>query len=67
MSERDVESPCIDICRINQTTGWCDGCLRTLHEISVWSRLPPEGKRLVLQQIELRRAERGVDGTGPSR
>ena len=29
-------SPCNKICRIDRTTGWCEGCWRTLAEIAGW-------------------------------
>ena len=51
-----VPSPCISVCRIDADSGCCDGCLRTLGEISVWSRLDNDGKRGVWQIIEQRAA-----------
>ena len=42
-----VASPCIDVCRMDEATGWCAGCLRTLDEIGAWSRLNDDGKRAV--------------------
>jgi uncharacterized protein len=50
-----VPSPCINVCRIHPGTGWCEGCLRTLEEITVWSRLDDAGKTAVLQQLSDRR------------
>jgi predicted Fe-S protein YdhL (DUF1289 family) len=32
-------SPCINICRMHEGTGWCEGCARTIDEIAAWSRL----------------------------
>jgi uncharacterized protein len=52
----DVPSPCISICRVDADSGWCDGCLRTLGEISAWSRLDNDGKRGVWRIIEQRAA-----------
>ncbi len=52
----DVPSPCISICRVDADSGWCDGCLRTLGEISAWSRLDNDGKRDVWRIIEQRAA-----------
>lgn len=34
-----VRSPCIGICRMDEATGWCDGCLRTAGEIAEWRSL----------------------------
>lgn len=50
-----VASPCIDVCRMDDATGWCAGCLRTLDEIAAWSSLDDEGKRLVLAALPARR------------
>lgn len=49
-----VPSPCISVCRISADSGLCEGCFRTLGEISEWSRLPVEGKQLLWQTIEQR-------------
>lgn len=46
-----VPSPCISLCRVDGTTQWCDGCFRTLGEISQWSRLDALGKRRVWEAI----------------
>ena len=40
-----VPSPCISVCRMNETSGLCEGCLRTLDEIARWSTLREAGKR----------------------
>ena len=50
-----VPSPCINVCRIHAGTGWCEGCLRTLDEITVWSRLDDAGKRAVWAELPGRR------------
>ena len=52
----DIPSPCISVCRVDADLGWCEGCLRTLGEISAWSRLDSAGKRGVWQTIEERAA-----------
>lgn len=31
-----IESPCIGLCSMDRTTGWCLGCARTLDEIARW-------------------------------
>ena len=55
-SGEQVPSPCISVCRINADTGLCDGCYRSLREISDWARLPPARQRLVWREIGLRMA-----------
>lgn len=53
-----VASPCIDVCRIDSASGWCEGCLRTIDEIAAWSSLSDDGKRAVWQRLEQRRTHR---------
>jgi predicted Fe-S protein YdhL (DUF1289 family) len=57
-----VPSPCVNICRIDAATGWCEGCLRSLDEIAFWSRLDDGAKRAVWTQLALRRAQCGPAG-----
>ena len=52
--QRELPSPCISVCRMEFATGLCQGCLRTLEEITAWSKLDDEGKRLIWGQIEQR-------------
>ena len=51
-----VPSPCISVCRLDETSGRCVGCHRTLAEIGAWSRLDDAAKRQVWQAIEQRQA-----------
>ena len=51
-----VPSPCISVCRISADSGCCEGCFRTLDEISAWSRLPADEKRVLWQTIHQRLA-----------
>jgi prolyl-tRNA editing enzyme YbaK/EbsC (Cys-tRNA(Pro) deacylase)/predicted Fe-S protein YdhL (DUF1289 family) len=46
-----VPSPCISVCRINAESGLCEGCFRTLEEISGWSRSGPQAKRELWKTI----------------
>ena len=50
-----VPSPCINVCRMDATTGWCEGCLRTIDEIVAWGSMADADKRAVWQLIEQRR------------
>ncbi|APA85983.1 DUF1289 domain-containing protein [Paraburkholderia sprentiae WSM5005] len=52
-----VPSPCISVCRMDASTGWCEGCLRTIDEIAGWSTLDDDAKRAVWDAIEARHAE----------
>jgi len=61
-----VPSPCISICAIDQVTGLCAGCLRTLDEIAVWSMLDDGEKRAVWTSIDARRANATIAPTSGS-
>jgi predicted Fe-S protein YdhL (DUF1289 family) len=50
-----VASPCVNVCRMNERSGLCEGCLRTIDEIALWSQLDDETKREVLALIAQRR------------
>ncbi len=52
-----VPSPCNDVCRIDAETGWCEGCMRTIDEITAWGNLDDEGKRAVWKRLPVRRVE----------
>lgn len=57
VSDDMVPSPCISVCRISAETGLCEGCFRTLSEISAWSRSGPDAQRMLWQTIEQRMAD----------
>jgi hypothetical protein len=59
-----IASPCIDICRMDAHSGLCEGCLRTIDEITAWSRMDDATRREVWSRIELRR---DTLNSGPSR
>ena len=50
-----IPSPCINVCRMDAATGWCEGCQRTLQEIATWSGLADADKRAVWQALLARR------------
>ena len=51
-----VPSPCVNICRMEASSGLCAGCWRTIDEIAAWSKMDDDGKRQVWQAIALRKA-----------
>ena len=55
---RRIESPCIGVCVIDEASGLCEGCLRTLDEIALWGSSSAAQRREVLARID---ARRGVD------
>ncbi len=57
-----VASPCVNICRMNPVTGWCEGCARTLDEIAAWSSLGDDAQRRVLAALPARRGPAAAPG-----
>lgn len=54
-AESAVASPCISVCVMDEATGWCTGCLRTLDEIALWGMLDNDDKHAVLAAVAARR------------
>lgn len=50
-----VPSPCIDLCRMNRETGFCEGCWRTMDEIAAWGMASERDKREVWVRITQRK------------
>ena len=56
-----VPSPCISVCRMDARTGWCEGCLRTIAEITVWSRLSAAEREPVWAALPPRQTASKID------
>jgi uncharacterized protein len=63
--QHDLPSPCVSICRMDAASGFCRGCLRTIDEISAWSRIGDADKRGIWRAIELRAAAGFVPAEAP--
>jgi predicted Fe-S protein YdhL (DUF1289 family) len=50
----EVDSPCIKICVIHPASRLCTGCLRTIDEIGAWSRMTPEARRALMEELPSR-------------
>lgn len=49
-----MPSPCNDVCTMNQKSGLCDGCLRTIDEIVQWGGATEHLKRAIWLKIKQR-------------
>jgi hypothetical protein len=49
-----VPSPCSSVCTMHPAQGVCQGCWRTLQEITLWAGLDEDDKRQVWRNIEAR-------------
>jgi len=47
----------VGICQIDDATGWCRGCARTLEEIAAWSSLTEAERARVVQALPARQAQ----------
>lgn len=53
----EIQSPCVDICQIDATSGLCIGCRRTLDEIATWGGLSHGERARIMGELPAR-AER---------
>lgn len=57
MSEQDIQSPCIGVCSMDDLTGLCLGCYRTIEEIQGWWDMDSDAKKAVIHQSQVRERE----------
>ena len=50
----EIESPCVQICIVHPETRICTGCYRTIDEITDWSRMTPEARRKIMDDLPAR-------------
>lgn len=53
----EVESPCIKVCVIHPEARLCTGCLRSIDEITAWSKMTPEARRRVMADLPTRQGQ----------
>lgn len=51
-----VASPCIGVCRLTDS-GMCEGCLRTVDEISAWASMDEADRQVVISALAARRVD----------
>jgi hypothetical protein len=49
-----LETPCIDICTIDEANGLCKGCYRTIDEIAGWASMTVEQRRAIMAVLPKR-------------
>jgi predicted Fe-S protein YdhL (DUF1289 family) len=59
-----VASPCNRVCRLDDATGCCVGCGRTLDEIARWAAMGDDERRRVCERLPARLARRLRPGGG---
>jgi predicted Fe-S protein YdhL (DUF1289 family) len=53
------KSPCISHCIIDTDSGFCEGCWRTLNEVSKWRTMQDTTKLAILKSLAVRRLAAG--------
>ena len=53
---KEVQSPCIGVCAVDETNHLCQGCFRTLVEIQQWWDLDNAQKKIVVEEASQRGA-----------
>lgn len=64
-----LNTPCVGVCILNAVTGFCQGCWRTVEEISNWRTMPRDKRLEVLKRTAERRGAKCITdrGFGPAR
>lgn len=52
-----MESPCKNLCHLNNDTGLCEGCGRSGNEIASWIRYTPDERRAIMATLSDRLAQ----------
>ena len=50
----EIDSPCVKLCVVHPEARICVGCLRSIDEITAWSRMTPEARRGVIAELPAR-------------
>ncbi len=50
----EVESPCIQVCVVHPEERICTGCLRTIDEITRWSKMAPDERSAIMEELPAR-------------
>jgi predicted Fe-S protein YdhL (DUF1289 family) len=53
-AETEIQSPCIGVCSMDDSTGFCQGCYRTMDEIQQWWDLDNLQKQAVVDSASER-------------
>ena len=56
-SSTEIQSPCISVCAMDDLTGLCQGCYRTIDEIKAWWDMDLEEQKNLLVALEERQLQ----------
>ena len=57
ISQSERHSPCIGVCKLDEDTGLCIGCARTVDEIAQWSSLDASDRFAIWEQLPERHSK----------
>jgi predicted Fe-S protein YdhL (DUF1289 family) len=55
MASRPILTPCVKVCFMDDESGLCLGCFRTLQEVAAWARLGEAERAAVMAELPSRR------------
>jgi len=50
----EIESPCVKLCVVHPDARLCVGCLRSIDEITMWSRMAPDTRSAIMAELPSR-------------
>lgn len=50
-----ASSPCVRLCQIDQASGLCTGCLRSLDEIARWGGMTESERQAIMNRLPERK------------
>ncbi len=56
-TQNEIQSPCIGVCTVDDSTGMCLGCYRTVDEIKGWWDMNPKDQKNLLIALEERQTK----------
>jgi hypothetical protein len=57
IAQEEVQSPCIGVCSIDEVSGYCQGCYRTVEEIKGWWNMSQPEQTQLVAELEQRQAQ----------
>jgi predicted Fe-S protein YdhL (DUF1289 family) len=63
----EIPSPCVAVCTLDPTTGYCLGCMRTADEIARWPMASNEERFAIVKELRLRRRAAGRTSAADSK
>ncbi|MBO0769173.1 MAG: DUF1289 domain-containing protein [Solirubrobacterales bacterium] len=54
MTDQKPKSPCVNVCVIDERSGYCRGCKRTLDEVVAWPRASDAERQAILDALPAR-------------